>query len=326
MLLHSLPNDEYMVGWICALPVERAAAEAMLDEKHDQPRRQLSSDHNFYTLGRIGGHNVVITCLPAGVYGTSPAATVATQMQSSFERIRIGLMVGIGGGIPNAKTHIQLGDVVVSKPVGTFGGVVQYDHGKIVEDGFNRTGSLNKPPRALLAAVSAMETNHEKQENRISEFLADMVRKHPKMRKKFLRPGTQHDPVFVTDGRPLGDENTNESSGVTNSNHRNPVIHYGLIASGNLVIKDAAARDRLREELGCDVLCFEMEAAGVMDTFPCVVIRGISDYADYHKNDLWQGYAAATAAACAKELLYIIPRGGIAVTLPAPEAIGESAS
>ena len=186
--------------------------------------------------------------------------------------------------------------------------------------------ALNKPPPALLTAVSAMETNHEKQENRISDFLADMVRKHPKMRQKYLYPGTQNDPVCGTEGRLLGDENTNESRGVTNSNHRSPVIHYGLIASGNLVIKDAATRDRLREEVGCDVLCFEMEAAGVMDTFPCVVIRGISDYADYHKNDLWQGYAAATAAACAKELLCIIPRSGIAVTLTTPEATGESAS
>jgi len=70
-------------------------------------------------------------------------------------------------------------------------------------------------------------------------------------------------------------------------------------------MKDADARDRLAEKEG--VLCFEMEAAGVMDRFPCVVIRGICDYSDTHKNDIWQGYAAATAAAYAKELLGVIP-------------------
>jgi hypothetical protein len=50
-----------------------------------------------------------------------------------------------------------------------------------------------------------------------------------------------------------------------------------------------------------------MEAAGLMDDFPCLVVRGICDYADSHKNKLWQGYAAAMAAAYAKELLSVIP-------------------
>jgi hypothetical protein len=50
-----------------------------------------------------------------------------------------------------------------------------------------------------------------------------------------------------------------------------------------------------------------MEAAGLMNDFPCLVIRGICDYADSHKNDCWQRYAAAAAAACAKEILHIMP-------------------
>ena len=83
-----------------------------------------------------------------------------------------------------------------------------------------------------------------------------------------------------------------------------PVIHYGLIASGYQGIKHGGTRDKLGRELG--ILCFEMEAAGLMDNFPCLVIRGICDYADSHKNKQWQGYAAATAAAYAKELLSVI--------------------
>jgi nucleoside phosphorylase len=46
-----------------------------------------------------------------------------------------------------------------------------------------------------------------------------------------------------------------------------------------------------------------MEAAGIMNRFPCMVIRGICDYSDSHKNKDWQGYAALTAAAYAKDLL-----------------------
>ena len=85
-------------------------------------------------------------------------------------------------------------------------------------------------------------------------------------------------------------------------------IHYGLIASGNQVIKDATFRDKLNKDLGGNVLCVEMEAAGLMDHFPCVVIRGICDYADSHKNKDWQEHAAAVAAAFAKELLgYVQP-------------------
>jgi hypothetical protein len=83
-------------------------------------------------------------------------------------------------------------------------------------------------------------------------------------------------------------------------------IHYGTIASGNQVIKDAPTRDRLSKELG-GVLCFEMEAAGLMNDFPCLVVRGICDYADSHKNKAWQPYAAATAAACAKSILSLVP-------------------
>ncbi|KAG9907320.1 purine and uridine phosphorylase, partial [Aureobasidium melanogenum] len=87
----------------------------------------------------------------------------------------------------------------------------------------------------------------------------------------------------------------------------NPEIHYGIIASGDTLVKNALRRDELVKGTGEECICFEMEAAGIMNTFPCVVIRGICDYADSHKNDRWQGYAAATAAAYAKELLEIIP-------------------
>jgi nucleoside phosphorylase len=64
-------------------------------------------------------------------------------------------------------------------------------------------------------------------------------------------------------------------------------------------MRDAAKRDKVSSEPG-GVLCFKMEAAGLMNSFPCLVIRGICDYADSHKNKRWQAYAVATAAAYAK--------------------------
>jgi nucleoside phosphorylase len=146
-MARQLRHDDYTVGWVCALPVELAAAQEMLDEEHhDLERDPASSDDNLYALGSINGHNIVIVCLPAGRIGNNPAAVVATQLRASFKAIRFGLIVGIGGGVPSAEADIRLGDVVVSQPHQTFGGVVQYDSGKTTPTGFARTGSLNSPP------------------------------------------------------------------------------------------------------------------------------------------------------------------------------------
>jgi nucleoside phosphorylase len=97
-------------------------------------------------------------------------------------------------------------------------------------------------------------------------------------------------------------------------------VHYRTIASGNQVIKDAAVRDKLSAELG-GVLCFEVEAAGLMNSFPCLVVRGICDYADSHKNKQWQAYAAGTAAAYAKEVLSVIPPAEVAKELTVEDTI-----
>jgi hypothetical protein len=67
-----------------------------------------------------------------------------------------------------------------------------------------------------------------------------------------------------------------------------------------------------------------MEAAGLMDNFPCLVIRGICDYSDTHKKKNWQPYAAATAAAYAKELLGVIAPVQVDKTPIAADAIKAS--
>ena len=86
-----------------------------------------------------------------------------------------------------------------------------------------------------------------------------------------------------------------------------PQTHYGTITSGNTLVKDRKMREAMRKETGA--LCFEMDAAGLMADFPCLVVRGICDYADSHKNRKWQGYAAIAAAAFTKELLGYVPNG-----------------
>jgi nucleoside phosphorylase len=304
-----LTHNDYTVGWICALPKEQTATTAMLDQIHfDLPKP--SNDHNTYTLGSIGRHNVVIACLPKGKYGTISASTVATRMVDTFPSIKVGLMVGIGGGIP---PKVRLGDVVVSTPDGQFPGVVQWDMGKAEEGGsFKRTGALNNPPTALLTALAKLETKHEMAGSNIHQYLAAMGEKWPRLVPKYTRHDSLKDPL-----------STSDSSSNSRGQPREVHIHYGLIASGNQVIKEAKFRDSLNKSLGGNVLCIEMEAAGLMNDFPCLVIRGICDYADSQKNKDWQEYAAAIAAAYAKELLECVQTSDVDGERPVKDILAE---
>ena len=220
-------------------------------------------------------------------------------------------MVGIGGGVPSEENDIRLGDVVVSQPTSISGGVIQYDFGKAIQGRFERTGSLNRPPDVLLNAVASLKARHMVDEPALSRHLADMGSKYPRLRMAGKPPGVEHDQLFEADYEHPVDKTSCVDCQIGRVVRRSdreddgPVVHYGLIASGNQVMRDGRTRERLRREMS--VLCFEMEAAGLMDDFPCLVIRGICDYADSHENKRWQRYAAATAAAYAKELLLIIP-------------------
>ncbi|THC87237.1 hypothetical protein EYZ11_013317 [Aspergillus tanneri] len=219
---------EYQIGWICALPIEAAAAQEMLDENFGPLEEQENADTNIYTLGRISKHYIVIACL-GGQYGTTSITTVANNMMRTFSQsLRVGLLVGVGSGIPSAAHDIRLGDIVYEHP--------------------------------LNAATC---------DNCSAEWEIKRARRED-----------------------------NE-----------PQPHYGIIASGNVVIKHGGIREQLRKEIGA--LCFEMEAASLMQDFPCIIIRGICDYADLHRNKQWQGYAALAAASYTKELLSYVPRGQV---------------
>ncbi|KAL8708015.1 MAG: hypothetical protein Q9225_007664 [Loekoesia sp. 1 TL-2023] len=287
--MSQLSNENYHVGWICALKSELAAAKAMLDEEHGIIQEQDSQDKNTYSAGRVHEHNVVIACLPAGEDGVAAAAhsrTTGRHRRSIPDLTR--------------EIDIRLGDVVVSQPEKEYGGVVQYDKGKSLAGGhFIRKAFLNRPPSNLLTALQNLQSQHDLEDSKMSIYLTAMIQKRPKMKETgYVYPGADKDHLYSDSGSEIERKPRNDTE---------PRIHYGTIASGNQVIKDGAVRDRLQKDLGA--LCVEMEAAGLMNNFPCIIIRGICDYADSHKNDLWQKYAATTAAAFAKELLFHVSRG-----------------
>lgn len=324
--------EDFTIGWVCALTTEFVAAQCFLDEVYDGPDDLDPSDSNDYKLGRIGRHHVVVAVLPNGTYGTASAAIVAKDMIRTFTNIRVNLMVGIAGGAPDGTTQdIRLGDVVVSIPGHGQGGVFQYDFGKSIQNKeFLTTGYLNQPPTSLQTAVNGLSADYEIHGHRLEEFIDAVLKKYPRLLAKYGRPDPTTDRLYAS-----AFEHSNtcpclqvENDGAEHLITRVPrtsgeeiQVHYGLVASANQLMKDATIRDKLAREKG--VLCFEMEAAGLMNNFPCLVIRGICDYSDTHKNKAWQGFAAMTAAAFAKSLLHRVKPSTVAGEKKATEVMEQ---
>lgn len=307
----------YHVGWICAIPTEFEAALAFLDETHELPSTISKNDHG-YALGRVGIHNVAIAVLSIGEYGLASAAVVAEDMLHHFPNIRLSLMVGIGGGAPSLKHDIRLGDVVVGSPRSGRGGFVQYDlRMATLAQSFVQTGFIDQLPKALDMAVSELEATNMIEGHLLDGNIKESLERSPQLQKKYSRPPPSADKLYKShiihaekSGESCGEACGNNTSHLELRHEReryrdSPMIHYGLIGSSSQLMKDALTRDRLAADE--DILCFEMGAAGLMNEFPCLVIRGICDYADSHKSKEWQGYAAMAAAAYASDLLRQIP-------------------
>ncbi|KAK1967658.1 purine and uridine phosphorylase [Colletotrichum sublineola] len=240
----------------------------------------------FTPTARIKGHNVVIACLPEGEYGTNNAANVMANLNRSFPKIRVCLMVGIGGGAP-CLADIRLGDVVVGSRV------MQYDLGKVIQAGdLKRTAIFKMPPLLLRTAVTALRDKHDGSKSSISAILKDKFGDN----SDYGRPDSL-DRLFSSAYDHISPapncrecESCDQSRLVPRSVRRTdePHIHYGAMASGNQVMRSASQRDSIAREL--DVMCFEMEAAGLMGNFPCLPIRGICDYSDSHKSKTCPDY------------------------------------
>jgi nucleoside phosphorylase len=327
-------NYQFTIGWIAPLPLEKEAARLVLDEEY--PQEEVQYQNTFYLGGRVGKHEVVI-----GVQrkmGLSQAAILAEKMRAGFPNIKYFLLVGIAGGVPRygpagAVTEIVLGDVVVSSPRGNHGGVLQYDKGAWEGQGrLNFRGHTNGIPGDLLAAVNNFRAEGWSKTN-IAEVLKQMrLKLDEKRQHQYDDPGPNRDRLFEDGYEHQGTEfdDCKECCDADNTISRSdrgdgatrlrdePAVHFGNIASSNQLQISAIERNRVQKEH--EAICFEMEAAGVLEEYPCVVVRGICDYADSHKNKGWQNYAAATAAACAKGLLSMIPATAAASRMESVES------
>lgn len=321
-------KDQYTLGWLCALDLERSAATTMLDETFDTPEDIPAEDTNDYRFGRIGNHLVVIAKLPVYEIGISPATAAVKDMARSFS-LRAVLMVGVAGGVPS-QGDIRLGDVVVSHFTHDQPAVHHYTHGRVIQKAtgppkFESTGSFDRSPKFIRTAVSELKGYHDEYGHKIQDIMKNALdgsEMKRKMKDKLRRPDSDSDKLFKLSTLHI-DNNSGDcadccmdKTSLVERPERDPddavgpVIHYGPIGCADVVMKDAELRDMLSYAKG--ILCFEMETAGIMNEVPAMAIRGICDYADSHKNQKWQGYAAMTAAGYTKELLLRIRPGSVA--------------
>lgn len=342
--------EGFEIALICALHIESDAVEALFDEYYeDSLYVKASGDPNAYTVGKMAGHHVVLAFMPG--MGKVNSANVAAGFRASFPKIKLGIVVGICGGVPGKTSgeEVLLGDVIISTAL------TQYDFGRQYDDKILRRDTpqdnLSRPSpaiRSFLSKYSGLRGRKILRE-KTSRYLENLCAKNefrassypgadndilynPTYRHKHRKPNScntcencqepddevcdaalesscaelgceesmtisrarvEEAKTVAADGRTRTDEELREA--------QKPFIYFGGIASGDSVMKSGTRRDEIA--LRDKVIAFEMEGAGVWDSFPTVVIKSVCDYADSHKNKMWQKYAAASAAACMKAFL-----------------------
>jgi nucleoside phosphorylase len=303
---------------VTALPHEFTAVCQVLGCDPD-PVGGVSRSTALYALARVqarageGSHVVAVTQLPET--GNNSAAIRATILLNDCPAVKHILMSGIAGAVPSpAKVHdhVRLGDIVVSDR----NGVVQFDLGKETAAGMEYRQPLRPPSQGLLQAVAWLRSEEERGRRPWEDMIARGVEA---LGPRYARPGEELDVL-------------RDDPGVGPAAHPHdparragqPRVFHGPIASGNIVLKNPARRDRLRDRFGAKAV--EMEASGVSDATwhddlaGYLVVRGTCDYCNGEKNDLWQRYAALIAAAYSRCVIeFTPPQKG-----PAPQGGGPA--
>jgi len=327
----SQPRPTFEVAIICAMVKEYDALEAILDHGFEvEPSSKREGDSNRYKAGKIGASNVLLTLLPG--IGKERAASGSASLRTSFADIKLCLLVGICTGVArdNQKKDILLGDVLISTCL------VQSDFGRQLEDGIIRKNTIDdnfgrpsKEIRSLLAELQTRQTSEQLRANAVA-----VLKVLSQARQEWYYPGRENDVLFraeydhkhhthglceaCDDGQAcetaqrascedLKCDTIEVVERKTVREDQFPRIHFGAFSSADQVIRSSMHGDAMNAADG--VIGFEMEGAGVWDNFPTVIIKGVCDYADSHKNNKFQSYAAASAAACSKAFLTEWERG-----------------
>jgi nucleoside phosphorylase len=334
-------REDFQIAIICTLPLEYDAVSLLFDQfwdEDDEPYGRAQGDTNAYTTGRIGKHDIVLALLPN--MGTAAGAGAAASFRSSYSGMKIAFLVGICGGVPGVgQNEALLGDVVISKTVIQHSLGRQYPNEFVTKD--TVSDSLGRPNKDVRTLIASFETERGRRllRQKAGQFLKDLQNTATREmhRCNYQYPGAVEDKLFAATYRhrhrgPLtcncdgaidsfcdeaartfcAELHCDEAQLVLRKRlemKKNlgpdeaqcPEILIGCVASGDTVMKSGEHRDQIAKQR--DVIAFEMEGAGVWDEVPCIIVKGICDYADSHKNKIWQPFAAATAAAVLKAML-----------------------
>ncbi|RMJ03326.1 hypothetical protein CDV36_015147 [Fusarium kuroshium] len=306
-------RNDFEIAIVCALPLEYDAVCNLVDQFWDDDYGRAAGDPNMYTNGRVGAFNIVIVLLSG--MGKVKATSATASLRSSYPNLELALVTGICGGVPitGSGKELVLGDVVISNTV------VQYDLGRRYPNEFETkhtlSDSLGRPALHIQNLVVTFKTSRGLQqlEGRAASHLKTLQSRQ--LDDDEAAKECDGGPSAVCNAsrklscRELGcdvQQRVSRKRLQDNQRLRVPQVLVGRLGSGDTVLKSGEDRDRIAEEH--DLIAFEMEGAGAWDEIPCIIVKGICDYADSHKNKNWQNFAAATAASVAKALVEKYPR------------------
>ncbi|KAL7964914.1 hypothetical protein HDV63DRAFT_234690 [Trichoderma sp. SZMC 28014] len=333
-------REDFEIAIVCSLPLEYDAVSLVSDEEWKDDK-----ENNDCKTGRIGEHNVVLALLPGT--GKASAASTAANIRSSYRNVRLCFIVGVCGGVPQiGSKELLLGDVVVSKAIVSYDFGRQYPDGFTLKDGIeSNTARPDRHVRKQLAILETSDGNLRLQEE-TARFLEKLLAKAIQhgCGAKYSYPGTDEDRLFKPEywhkhrispacicskcekgSDPVCEDTVKSSCHDLGCEEQylvprtrlkkkrageirkagDPAIHIGIVGSGDRVIKSGEHRDQIAKPKG--IIAFEMEGAGIMEEIPCVVVKGVCDYADCHKSKKWQDFAAATASSALQAILEYMP-------------------
>ncbi|QLI68890.1 uncharacterized protein G6M90_00g061270 [Metarhizium brunneum] len=295
-----LNPEDYHIAIIAPLEIENVAATLMLDNRHDGRFPMARGYEYLYTPGEMGGHNVIVATLPAGEdCDLGSAAALSRQVKTFFPNLWFGLLVGVAAGMPNVgggqERDIRRGDVLVAQQDGELPGLINLELGKWTENGFvlRRRGWLDMTDKLVRSAIRQIQAGDFLQDQpsflkHYQEMMGNL--NHP---ETFADPGQDLDLLYET-GESVVKRRTREAEKRTR-------VWYGMIGSASTLVENASKRDELRDKH--NLVGIETAAAGIVPIIPVGVVRGVCDYADERTNEAWLPYAAAMAAAYAKEII-----------------------
>ena len=310
------PRDRcgFEIALICALPLEAECVQEVFDkfwEDKGKKYRKAAGDPNAYTAGVIGEHNVMLAYIPG--MSVASAAAVAGTIRVSFSNIKLALVVGVCGGMPydTDGREILLGDMIISQAL------IQYDFGRQYAKEFKKKTSiqetLGRPSPEIRPIQAKLGTSRYKKrmQSDIATFLEEIETKLPKTKPLTRENDVLYHSSYVHQHHAsaacecgegdriceaalnLACEDLGSEAVMRVARNRlddtkpQPVVHFGVMGSGNKVIKSGLHRDQVAKADG--IIAFEMEGAGVWDYFPSILIKGVCDYADSHKRKGWHG-------------------------------------